>query len=161
MEKKLESCNRELGLKIDWNQGAKDKQNAYLVADPGTYKFMRGNIDKIVNDLVDYLKFTEDKTNHKKNKVKTKSGPDAFVEEKRVFTIVRKKITFTFYYTNTSIMLQGSSKVFPEFDNMTPAEWLARKLEKESKDIIKKVDMKGIVDNMKKAINEYQKNENK
>jgi hypothetical protein len=159
MKKKLESCDRELGLKIDLNKGAKDGQCVYLNGDPATYEFMRGNVDTVIADVVGDLTFSEDKKNHKKFRVKTNSGPDAFVEERRIFYIERKKISATFYYTNSSIMFQGSNKLYPEFDNLTPAEWLSRKMEWKSKEIVKNHNMKQIVENMKRSIEAFEKRE--
>ena len=54
-------------------------------------------------------------------------------------------------------MLQGSSKPYPEFDNLTPAQWLAKRLEKQSEYIVKNHNMKEIVEKMKKSIKEFEK----
>jgi hypothetical protein len=159
MKKKLEACDRELGLVIDSQKGATDGQSVYLNGDTATYEFMRGNIDEVITDVSGDFKVTEDKKNHKKFRVKTNSGPDAFVEEKRVFHIGRKKITATFYYTNSSIMFQSSNKQYPEFDNKTPAEWLSIKIEKHSKEIVKVHNMKAIVEKMRKSIEDFEKQE--
>ena len=67
----------------------------------------------------------------------------------------------TLYYTNCSILLQGSPKEFPECGRITPAEYLAIEMEKAANDFNKKVDMVKICNQMKIDIEEYKAEEQK
>ena len=66
-----------------------------------------------------------------------------------------KKITLTMYYTTCSIMFQGSKKAYKEFNDMTPAEWIAKEVEKISAEIVKTVNVKEIGKKMKADIENW------
>ena len=88
-------------------------------------------------------------------KVKTNNGKDAHVEERRQIHVNGRKVTMTLYYTTCSIFLQGSPNKFPETAEKTPAEYFAGELEKVSEELLKQVDVKSIVEKMKKSINNF------
>ena len=50
MEKTLDYCDREMGININANRGAKNKSQIYMEGDTGTYEFVRKNIGKVLKE---------------------------------------------------------------------------------------------------------------
>ena len=105
-----------MGLHIDPERGETVKKSQmYLEGDTGSYEYVRTHMSNIIKHIFnseDYPKVVEDEEKHKIIKVKTSSGNEAQVEEKREVHVNGRKLTITFYYTTCSIMLKGSSKNF-------------------------------------------------
>ena len=78
MEKKLEACERTIGLHIDPERGETvSKSQMYLEGDTGSYEYVRTHMSNIIKHIFnseDYPKVVEDEEKHKIIQVKTSSG---------------------------------------------------------------------------------------
>ena len=121
--------------------------------------FVSKNASKIfVGERAD---IAEDLTGFRKVEARTDTGDTAEVEEKRVYLILGKKVTVTFYYSKSSVMFQGGKEAVKDLGGKTPPLWLAERVNERVIECTKNMDIKALNEKIKEDIRQWNLSKNK